>query len=291
MDKVNLIGRFKINNNITSLSTPRIYKSNIGDCGSSLTNDNKLSRFYDVNFTGLANNSCLARQSSTIGFQNRVLNLAQSTQGFIWGDATTIATSGVSNRYANLRVNIFSNPSIYNYGFVGLYSTVVNLNGFISGVALTNWNTNQEMSIWGINSATLYKMPISGQQIYSTTTAQSNFTTNGTNGTFALITAGTFGKKYLFNVSINVQATFDNGSFMTFRLYKNDVVIRTQNYYLNNQSRGTNLLFQDILITDITGTDVGQIYRASIQYNGGSNLTPFTTLQSCYMCNILIKEL
>jgi hypothetical protein len=291
MDKVNLIGRAKISNNITTSNPPRIFRCNIGDCGATVNSDNRFSRLYDVNLTGLSNNSFLARQSATVGYQNRILNLTQASAGFIWNDAGTIATTGATNRYSNLRVNILSNPSTQNYGFIGLYATTIGQNGFIASVGLTNWNTNLEMSIFGNTTSTLYKMPFSSNQIFNPTTSQNNFNTSFVDGTFTLLTSATFGKRYLFNVSINVQATFDNGSFITFRLYKNNVVIKTQNYNLNNQSRGTNILFQDVLITDITGADVGQAYRASIQYNGGSNLTPFTTFQSCYNVNILMKEL
>jgi hypothetical protein len=294
MERTNFFTRIKDPLNITNSLNTRLFSNNIGDCGNVVFVNNIINNFYDTRITTLLNNTYMNYVSAlnTGWSSSRQLNLAQSSARLIWSDTAVISPSGATSRYGELRVNITTITLPTTYGFFGLFAYGGNINGRIEGAALTNWNTNQEMSVFGVSGTALYPLPYTILLISASSTPNTlNFTVSTSIGQLTLGNSGTYGKKYRFSFDIVIGATFDNNSYLIFRLYKQNIVIGTQTYYLNSDMRSYNLIYQTVIITETNGSDFGQIYRATIQYMNGSNLTPNSSTVSTYYNSFLVEEL
>jgi hypothetical protein len=295
MERTNLIGRFKTPLNQTASSTTRLYNCNVGDCGNFVIDNNRIQSFYDVNFTALLNNQYIYYSTGTLGYQNRLLTLGQTAPGLIWKDTQAVVGTATAQKYGELRVYKTSLTPPLVYGFFGLYATSFCVNGVITGQALTDWNSDLELKLWGFSTAGLtFPAPYTTYQNITSTSAHSaNFTANNTEGWLVLNTAGTFGRMYKLSIDMVICATYGDNSFFTLRVYNGiNTLIGTQIYYLKNSMRNYNIIYQQTFKTLDDGTDVNNQFRATIQYTGnGVALNPYIFTSSTYYCNILLEEL
>jgi len=289
MNKINLYGNYKTPSNYTTKSNRVIYNCNAGDCGQVCLCSNNLSSFYDVNLSTPLTNSYLYWSGTNSGYINRLLNFAQTTR-LILNDTGAVVGGLTSAGVApTLRANISATtPYIW-------YFTLTYCHVYYGTINTTLFNSN---SVIGSQITALANNPPCSLNIntyVSNSPTTSNISFSSTTGIYTLLTPVQTPFSLLYSLDLTINASFDNGSYFLVQLVGTlaaggTVILGTQSYYLNNQMRGYNIIFNK---TFTTYSGLASV-RATIQYLGGTNLTPFsgiTLTNYNYLLSATLRQL
>jgi len=275
MNKINLYGNFKTPSNYTTKSNNVIYQCNTGDCGQVCLCSNNLSSLYDVNLSTPLTNSYLYWSGTNLGYTNRLLTFSQ-TNRLIFNDTGPISTTLGSSPTVLLKplTLVASSPIIYsNYQRVFIGQTLYGI------MNTTRFNSNAVIGLQANTTSPANNPPLSTTTLNSVlaTGTSSLITSSSTTGIYTIPSTGVFSVSYLYSLDLTINATFDNGSYFLVQLTGNlssggTSIIGTQSYFLSNQMRGFNIIFNRTFTTFVGLATV----RATIQYLGGNNLTPFS---------------
>jgi len=271
MNKINLYGNFKTPSNYTTKSSNVIYKCNTGDCGQVCLCSNNLSSLYDVNLSTPLTNSYLYWSGTNSGYTNRLLTLSQ-TNKLIYNDTGSVNTALPSSAIVILKPLILSaSPTTFysNYQRVFIGQTLYGI------MNTTTFNNNSVIGLQSQSNTPPCSTTTLNLSLGTGTTALISFST--TTGIYTIPSGGVYSVSYLYSLDLTINATFDNGSYFLVQLIGNlsaggTSIIGTQSYFLSNQKRGYNIIFNRTFTTFVGLASV----RATIQYLGGTNLTPFS---------------
>lgn len=289
MEKLNLFGYIKTNLFPNTITPPKLYNSNIGDCGNVMNSSNNLTDLYNVNNLVNTNRFSFYFLNSNGGYYTaRLVNLSSASVQNFFRDCYIITNSANTNTLRGFKSNVVNNL------FVGYGKTYNILGSSTSRLSPTNLNFNQELVLWANSTISLPLLTAGGmtQQLNSQSPAGiSTNTFNASTGQFSILPAGAYSRKFILKMATYITATFNSSSYFLINLYLNNVIIHTQRVDLTADMTSVKFFICKLIQFDAQTTTNTPLW-AGITYIGGSNFVPIISGSNQNIQNMVkLKEI